>query len=449
MRNSAFVLIAFVVLLAPAGACAGGEPEFDRRTPVVVAVERTGPAVVNIAARRVVSSPLYGELPSELYWFFNIQPPSRELTSLGSGTIIHRRGYVLTNAHVVERADSITARTADGRSFEAQVVALNSSSDAALLLLEGTGPFPTAPLGTSRDLMVGETVIAVGNPFGLENTVTTGVVSAKRSLMLKEPRAAGDLIQTNAAINPGNSGGPLLNINGRVVGVNTMIKSDAEGVGFAIAIDRFKEELLQVLNEKSRGLWLGVDAREEFRATATGLRSARLVVRSVEKGSPAARAGLVSGDVIAAVNGRTCTDALLFKLDVLTMRVGDRLAIDYVRDGRSRRARVTLAEAPRVSAEQIVAERLGFVPGRLSTADAARLGVSTSYGVLVESVDAAGPAAGILAAEDIVLGVDRWRVRSSRDIAALIGEAESGSRTAITFVRVSEGARYYAELVLR
>jgi len=432
-----------------AAASFAAELDFPRRTPVVAAVQRTGPAVVNIGAQQITSSPFFADLPSELYWFFNIQPRARELTSVGSGTIIHPAGYVLTNAHVVERTDNITVRLADGRAFQAEVVAVNSKSDAALLKLKGDGPFPTAPLGTSDDIMVGETVIAVGNPFGLENTVTTGVVSARRALMLGESEAGRDLIQTSAPINPGNSGGPLLNINGQIIGINTMIKSDAQNLGFAITIDRFKEELLQVLDEKKWGVWLGFDVREAPPSSGTGLEPTGLVIRSVQEDSPAERLGLVPGDVITEVNGRVPADALLFKLDVLTMQPGDRLKISYVRDDLTRRRSLTLVEPPHVSVEKLIADRLGITPGRLSRREASKLGVSPSCGVRVEAVTSRGPAAGVLKAGDIIVGVDRWRVHSADDIASLIQKSERGARVGITFVRVSEGVRYYTELILK
>ena len=429
-------------------ACFAAELDFPRRTPIVAAVQRTGPAVVNIGARQITTSPFLGDLPRELYWFFNIQPRARKLTSVGSGTIIHPAGYVLTNAHVIERADNITARLADSRSFEAEVIAVNSKSDAALLKLKGEGPFPTASLGTSGDIMVGETVIAVGNPFGLENTVTTGVVSARRALMLGESEAGRDLIQISAPINPGNSGGPLLNINGQVIGVNTMIKSDAQNLGFAITIDRFKEELLQVLDEKKWGVWLGIDVRKVHSSNGSDPESAGLVVQSVQEDSPAERLSLASGDIITEVNGRAPTDALLFKLDLLTMQPGDRLKISYVRNDLTRRRSLTLAPAPELSHDKLIAERLGITLGRIPRQTASKLGVSSSYGIMIQAVKSRGPASGVLKPGDIILGVDRWRVHSADDVASLLQKSEPGARVGITFVRATEGVRYYTELIL-
>jgi S1-C subfamily serine protease len=217
----------------------------DRRSAVVEAVERVSPAVVNVSTTQVIEQgsapfprfrdPFFDEFFRD---FIEPRPQRFTRTSLGSGVIVRPDGHILTNQHVVLRASRITVTLADGREFEASLVGSDADSDLAVLKVDSTDPLPSVEMGTAGDLMIGEMVIAIGNPFGLSHTVTTGVVSATGRSLRSDEQVFQDLIQTDASINPGNSGGPLLNIRGAVIGVNTAIYQKAQGIGFAVPIDR-------------------------------------------------------------------------------------------------------------------------------------------------------------------------------------------------------------------
>ncbi|MCZ7584559.1 MAG: trypsin-like peptidase domain-containing protein [Deltaproteobacteria bacterium] len=222
----------------------------ERVTPVVEAVRSVGPAVVNISTEQVqrgdfpvFQDPRYEKFFREFFEFYQ-QPSTRakmEEHTLGSGVVVDPEGYILTNEHVVLGSGRLRATLSDGRSFEARVVGTEPAKDLAVLKIDGDAPFPAARLGRSKDLMIGETVIAIGSPFGLSNTETTGVVSAmERTIRTESGRVYVDFIQTDASINPGNSGGPLLNINGEVIAVNTAVYGQAQGIGFAVPIDSAK-----------------------------------------------------------------------------------------------------------------------------------------------------------------------------------------------------------------
>ncbi|MFQ6672043.1 MAG: S1C family serine protease, partial [Candidatus Tectimicrobiota bacterium] len=219
-----------------------------RRTPVVKAVERVGPAVVNISTEEIVPSggpfirfrePFFEEFFQQFYELFPQRDVKRQ--SLGSGVIINPDGYILTNAHVISRATRIRATLIDNRDFEATLVGADTKTDLAVIKIDADDPLPVAPTGSSRNLLIGEPIIAIGNPFGLSHSVTTGVISAlHRNIRGRSGRIYADFIQIDASINPGNSGGPLVNIHGEVIGINSAIYQRAEGIGFAIPIDKTK-----------------------------------------------------------------------------------------------------------------------------------------------------------------------------------------------------------------
>jgi len=217
-----------------------------RRTPVVLAVDKAAPAVVNISTERTVEvQPFIFEDPFFQQFFGQFmdprafEPRKAKQTSLGSGLIVSPDGLVLTNRHVILRLAQIRVQLADGRTFDGQLVSLSKNYDLALIRVKTEQPLPAAVMGKSNTLMIGETAIAIGNPFGLSHTVTVGVVSALHRAIREA--GYGDLIQTDAAINPGNSGGPLLNVVGQAIGINTAIYAQGQGIGFAIPIDRARE----------------------------------------------------------------------------------------------------------------------------------------------------------------------------------------------------------------
>jgi len=298
----------FVLLLLAAGlpTAVAAQTASPRRTPVVAVVERVSPSVVNISAESTVREvdPFFGN-------FFG-GSRQRKSQSLGSGLIIDASGLVVTNEHVIEGASRILVTTLDGRELEATVLGSDRDADLAVLKVAAKG-LPATPLGKSANLLMGETVVAVGNPFGLSHTVTTGVLSA-RGRTVGGSGGGGrralftDFLQTDASINPGNSGGPLVNLDGQVIGINTAIIQGASGIGFAIPADRAQRVVDDLLRfGELQPLWLGMRlmtidpelaAREGY-AVAHGV-----LVERVDDGSPAARAGVLSGDLVTAVDGR-------------------------------------------------------------------------------------------------------------------------------------------------
>ena len=275
----------------------------ERRTPIVIAVEKAGPSVVNISAERLVQ-----RRPSFFDDFFWSGPREGARTSsLGSGVIIDGSGVVVTNDHVVSGASKIIVTTPDGRELEADVLGADSENDLAVLKVTAKNLRPIK-LGSTADLMIGETVIAIGNPFGLTNSVTSGILSAvHRPVRGEGGRTYSDFLQTDAAINPGNSGGALVNIDGELVGINTAIVGGANTIGFAIPVDRVKritEDLLRFGEVKPvwtglRGTTLTSDRRRP------SSRNLGFSVRHVYPGSPAARAGISKGDLIVSAGGTT------------------------------------------------------------------------------------------------------------------------------------------------
>jgi len=263
-----------------------------RRSPVVRAVERVAPAVVSITTAIPAQNP------------FGWMSPARLESSEGSGVVIAAEGIVLTNAHVVQGASRITASFADGAAYEAHIMGISPDLDLAVLRLRGAEGLKAAPIGTSGDLLLGEPVIAIGNPFGLGHTVTTGVVSTTRRALETDERVYQDFIQTDAGINPGNSGGPLLNIEGQLIGINTAIRPDAENIGFAIPVDRAMKVARDLVDYGSVQLpWLGVDLTDvRVRSPQTGISTAAVVERV--HGDEAQSAGLLPGDVIVSVDDR-------------------------------------------------------------------------------------------------------------------------------------------------
>lgn len=269
-----------------------------RRSPVVQVVEQAGPAVVNISSE-VVENPFStrGDLFEELRRDFFGRPQQRAQESLGSGVIIDSaQGLVLTNEHVISRAAAITIALSDRRTFPVDVIGADPEFDLAVLKVRGDKALPTVKLGTSSDLMIGETVIAIGNPFGLANTVTTGVVSALHRSINAGEKNYEDFIQTDAAINPGNSGGALLNIQGELIGINTAVHRGGAGIGFAIPIDKAKAVIAEVLR------YGGV--RPVFTGIVPGNSDYGAIVAKVRPASPAAKAGIKGGDIIVDVGGQ-------------------------------------------------------------------------------------------------------------------------------------------------
>jgi serine protease Do len=327
-----------------------------RRTPAVAVAESAGPTVVNISADVVEKNPFSGANRFDPFWqqFFEGQnQPQRTSQSLGSGVIIDASGLVLTNEHVVSRASRITVTLKDRRKLEADVVAADPAFDVAVLKITSTKDLPVARLGTSEDLMPGEPAIAIGNPFGLSNSVTTGVVSALHRSVQAGNRVYEDFIQTDAAINPGNSGGALFNIEGRLIGINTAIYQSANGIGFAIPIDKAMAVVDEVLKYgEVRPVFLGLSVERFGRSGAR--------VRRVYPGTPAAELGLEVGDLIVDIGGAVVEDGRGYLNVERSLVPGQKVKLRVRRASASLDFELIARELSMTQAVRIGQEALGF-----------------------------------------------------------------------------------------
>ena len=332
------LLVALAVGSAGLDATHAATPRELRHNEIVDAVEKVAPAVVNISTETRVENP-FADFVDPFEWFFgNGQrraPRQRIENSLGSGVIVTADGYVLTNDHVISQASKITVTLRDGRQIEADLVGSDRDSDLAVLKLKDKGPFPFARMGDSDDLMIGETAIAIGNPFGLENTVTVGVLSAVgRSLPGPDRQAVryADFIQTDAAINPGNSGGALVNILGELIGINAQIVASGQNLGFAIPIARGRKVYEELKSfGRVRPLWTGMvlgAADEAEMASPNG----GVVVWRVFGDSPAAGAGIQAADVLVELNGQKVGSVSEFDTALARIGIGGSATVKLRRD---------------------------------------------------------------------------------------------------------------------
>jgi serine protease Do len=364
-RGAAAALLGLVCLAPPAGA----EDPFLRRTVAVQVVEKTAPAVVSITTEHVVQSRPFQPFTADPFFerfFSDFFEPSlpQAVQNLGSGVVIDADGHVLTNEHVVAHASRIRVGLADGREFDAELIGADPNNYVAVLRLSSRDAVPWIPMAKSSDLMVGEPVIAIGNPFGLSHTVTTGVVSALNRSIRTENHVYHGFLQTDASINPGNSGGPLLNANGDLVAINTAVYQGGQGIGFAIPIETAARVVRELIEEgEVSPVWLGLEFQEltpevaQALALPDGTRGA--LVNQVDTDSPAGRAQLRRGDVVTRLDDRKVASARDF-FDMLDSAVeGQEIALRFLREGRERRVSVRAEEVPGRVVDALVRERLG------------------------------------------------------------------------------------------
>jgi serine protease Do len=357
----------------------GAADDFSRETPVVKAVRKVSPAVVNISSELQVrqrSNPFshYGNNPFIDNFFRDFFDrgfePNYKRTSLGSGVIIDgKRGYVLTNAHVIANAGMVKVIFKDEREYQAQIVGADPDSDLAVLRITTQESVPAIEMGNSDDLMIGETVIAIGNPFGFSNTVTTGVISALNRSFRTEDRVFHDFIQIDASINPGNSGGPLLNINGELVGINTAIYARAQGIGFAIPISKARRIITDLIRHgEVIQPWVGLTVQDLDATLSQYLNLPEpdkvnrkgVVVKEVEPSSPASTAGIQAGDILLSIANRSLTSAADYQTVINGISAGDTAAIDISRNGKSLTLSLQSAIFPEERAPVLALKLLGI-----------------------------------------------------------------------------------------
>ena len=447
-RRSLAVAIAVAIgALACEVEPARGADPFLRRTATVRAVEKVGPSVVNITSERVVTrSPFGGAAGDPLFdRFFRdfFEPRENDSTqSLGSGVVIDAAGHVITNEHVVNRASRIRVSLADGRELDARLVGADRKNDLAVLRIQAADELPWVEPGTSSDLLVGEPVIAIGNPFGLSNSVTTGVVSAlNRSFRVDEDQIFHGFLQTDASINPGNSGGPLLNAEGALIGINTAIYGGAEGIGFAIPIDTARRVARELIAYgEVQPPWVGFtfqsvdDALHDVLGLPEGV--VGVLVNDVFTDGPAKAAGLRRGDIITHMDGRTLRSARSLYEMLEPTTTGQKLRVKVWRDGSTVDTTVEVSELPATVAHSLAEQRLGL---RLEP-----VGVA---GFAVTRLEPGGAASRIGMREgDRILVMNGRLLRSEEDLRRSVHEL--GARAQARLIVLRDGARYSVALPL-
>ena len=377
-----------VLLVGPWVRATAEEPAPAATDPVVLAVQKVLPAVVNIRTEQLATRQFHD--PFEDFWrqfFGQPRPPDVEgAQSLGSGVIVDEDGWIVTNFHVVRRATRIHAVLSDGSRYVARYVSGDEKNDLALLKIDPKQPLPYVEM-SDREPLLGETVVAVGNPFGLEETVTKGVISAKNRKYRADDTEFDDILQTDAAINPGNSGGPLIDTRGQLVGINMAIMARAQGIGFAIPAKRVVNMLaIWFLPEKRARLWLGLRFSRE---------DSRIVIADVQAGSPADQAGLKAGDQVRTVDGERVTDVLRLERQLLRKKDGESVRLDVDRAGKPRSVSVKLAALPRLSVPEMMLTKFGLHVQPLTAELARALGLNLAQGMLVADADKNSPAVAV------------------------------------------------------
>ena len=405
--------------------------------------EKVRPGVVNIQVAKKIkninfgfrhfSGAPFGEKNpfGDFFGPFSEENPPRgfEQRSVGSGFVMSREGYILTNNHVVEDADQIKVKLTNGKEYDGKIIGRDPKTDLALIKIKASSDLQPLNLGNSDDLKVGSWVVAVGSPFGLEQTVTAGIVSAKGRVIGSGPYD--NFIQTDASINPGNSGGPLINMKGEVVGINTAIIASGQGIGFAIPINMAKEVAPQ-LQEKghvTRG-WLGVSIQEVTPALAKSFdlkEKKGALVAQVVSGSPAEKAGIEQGDVIVEFDGKEVTDSKDLPRIVASTPIGKAVTIKLLRNGKAldRQVKVGEMEEKVEVAKAPSHKSLGITVQNLTPEIAKGLGLKKDTGVVVTRVEPGSPAsdAGIQTG-DLVQEVNRKPVKNVEDFVQKIEKAK-------------------------
>ena len=423
--------------------------------------ESASPAVVNIRTVKTIKGgghvfrhfkkgPFGDDDPMKDFFdrfFDEDQKRDFKQRSLGSGFIIDKDGYIVTNNHVIDNADKIVVILNDEKEFEAQIIGRDKNTDLALIKIESNHNLPVLRFGDSDALKVGQWVVAIGNPFGLEQTVTAGIVSAKGRVIGSGPYD--DFIQTDASINPGNSGGPLLNMEGEVVGINTAIVAGGQGIGFAIPVNLAKNIILQLKStgEVTRG-WLGVgiqDISEEV-AEYYGIKEQKgVLVTEVFPGDPADLAGIKPKDIILSVNGKTVDSARQLTSMIADIGVGDTIQIKINRDGKTRTIDVKIAkrEETKISSKSTQEKeqaQLGIQVSEITPETARRFNLKDTSGVIVVGVDPESKAAEAgLEIHDIIREINHKNITSVSDLNKTIDKIPEGETINLFIRRMNRG----------
>lgn len=413
----------------------------QRETPIVKAVQRVRASVVNIRGEKTIVTPV-SQIPGA--------DTNRRVNGMGTGVIIDARGYVITNFHVVDGVRDIMVTLADGQRQTAKLVTRDMDTDLAIIKIDSQNPLPVVPIGISSDLMPGETVIAVGNAYGYEHTVTRGIVSAlHRAVQVSDAQYYDDLIQTDASINPGNSGGPLLNIDGDMIGINVAVRAGAQGIGFAIPVDKVVSVAASMLASCNvNKTWMGMVSSNDPARTHAGL-----VVGSVEPNSPAAEAGLTPGDVITGIDETDIRRPLDFQRAMLDRKPNEKIRMVVRRAGDSVTLNLALGDAPEsaVTTSSQPAWDLIGLELKPMTSDDFRKTHQTRYrgGLVVTAVRPNSPAAsqGIVPG-DVLVGMHIWETVTLENVAYILKRPDFATLSPVKFFILRGDETLYGYLPL-
>jgi serine protease Do len=436
----ATVWLAFSVQLAVA-------VDSARMTPIVRAVRNASPAVVNIQGQKSVVETTESS-----------RQVSKQVNGMGTGVIIDPRGYILTNFHVVDGVKRINVTLSSGQAFVAKIVARDAQTDLAIIRINAATELPTMTIGTSQGLMAGETVIAVGNAFGYENTVTTGIISAlHRNVQVNETQQYLDLIQTDASINPGNSGGPLLNVDGDMIGVNVAVRAGAQGIGFAIPVDNALEVATRLLSiEQIDNNWHGMAA------LSLNGQVGPVTIARVDRNSPADACGISRGDQIQQIGGVEIRRPIDIERALLGRRSGERVPVQVVRDNQAMTLDLQLASRsgavvaraaqpqpqPQSSFDQATWETLGLILEEETPESFRERSLPYEGGMRVTSVkpDSSAARQGVREG-DILVRFHRWTTVTQSDVQFLVDHADTLSQAgSLKFYIVRGDKTHFAQM---
>lgn len=423
----------FLLLILLVGVCQADDADARRRTAVVEVFENAKNSVVNISSTQIVqvrSSLGFDSLFENLF-----DLPSRvhryKRHSVGSGFVLHSDGYIVTNAHVVARTVECKVIFADKREYDAKIEAMDRRHDLAILKVElDAAAMEPIKLGVSSDLMVGETVIAIGNALGYQHTVTSGVVSAlNRTIEAGDEFSFKGLIQTDASINPGNSGGPLLNVLGELIGINTAIRADAQNIGFAIPVDQLRRLVPQMLR---------VERRANIVTGLTVSDGRPCVVTQVAAESAAARARLQVGDRITRLAGQVIESGIDFQIAMVGQRSGEAVKVKVLRGDKTLLLRLIPVQRLRPDGGKLLAERFGIHAQAINVKKSSQERMRGSVGLVVTRVDRGSPAARIgIRKHDVIVMIGRHPVSALDEAGRLLEQIQPGQMISISTRRVS------------
>ncbi len=435
--------------------------ELNRETAVVRAVREVSPAVVNISSAYEVrkrTSPFsgFGLNPFFDEFFRDFFDPRFERrqqnTSLGSGVIIDgEKGLILTNAHVIQKAGTIKVVLQDEREFEGRIVGADPDSDLAVLKIDSKDRLPAIKMGSSEDIMIGETVIAIGNPFGFSHTVTTGVISAVNRSIRAQDRVYHDFIQIDASINPGNSGGPLLNINGDLIGINTAIYAKAQGIGFAIPIGKARKIISDLIQYgEVIQAWIGITVQNMDESLARYLEvpgNKGIVIKTVEPKSPAKKAGMQESDIILSIDNKKINSIDDYKSVTKSIAAGDTLRAIFWRNGKTQNVVIDTKVYPLEQAEDLAFRLLGIKVEDLTKKKRKAYRIYAREGVVISKIKENSYLYRIGAQPgDVIRQIDDYTIQTSEDFRKAVIKSRRKKSVVLLLQRGEQG--YYITVTL-